>query len=136
MRLSRIDELRSRWVHLKEVSQRAPPDKELEELLRQLLQDCVEAGRYTRGAANRENLQWLARDVADATFALKEEYPLAAILPLEVGGKADAFPRIPQPAFKDSETERLSVQLGDLYAQREQLVIRGRGCQHDWQQDS
>ncbi len=126
MSLSKLDELRSRWTDLRKISGPAQPDGRHEESLGELLQECVEAGRYTNSVAQRENLQWLARDIADVIFTLKEEYPRAAILPSELEQEPGAVPDMSQPVFKDKGIERLSTQLAELYAQHEQLASSGK----------
>ncbi len=118
MHLPGPDELRSRWAALRqEVAERSRVGKKLKGRLDHLLQECVEAGRYTKGVAHRESLQWLARDIADVIFGLTKEYPPAAIFP------ATSDAPVPQPTFKDQETERLSTRLEELYARREQLTF-------------
>jgi hypothetical protein len=72
-----LSELQGKWDALQSKGDFAEND------LKQLLAECIHAGKFISDPVDRANLQWIARKIGDAIFRVAKEYPSTAILPVE-----------------------------------------------------
>ena len=132
-----LEELQANWAQLrlrmlKEKSITKMPSDEL----RILLELTMQAGTYIEKGAERGKLQALAREIGDAIFQIKTEYPNAAIKPL-VDEKARLtsvihnlpFARNPVFADRRSELEKLHDWLQEQtgLTMMQTVVVHGLG---------
>ncbi len=84
MTQSIASELQKRWAALKlSTLDQSQPLEDQVISLQDLLATTKQAGKHTFEAADRANLQWISREIADTIFRLTREYPSPFILPTE-----------------------------------------------------